>query len=170
MRICVDVPEETNERLMAYIIATYGTRIMNRKSEVMRDALREYLSNRAIDKSSNREISKAPPIGEKKSEKEIAPLIKRTEIAPKADVPDETKKPKGHGGKAPYESQYPEIAARVMELWAGGKRKGGMSRDAVAAKLREEGIAMSAAQVGLDIFEHFNPSEARKSFYFFRSE
>lgn len=51
------------------------------------------------------------------------------------------------GGPPPFEEQHPEIATRVMELWSGGKRAGGLSRDAVAAKLREEGIEISAAQV-----------------------
>lgn len=40
-----------------------------------------------------------------------------------------------------------EKAARVLELWAGGKRKGGLSRDAVARKLQAEGVSISAAQV-----------------------
>jgi plasmid stability protein len=52
-----------------------------------------------------------------------------------------------HGGPPPYEEQHPEIAARVLELWAGGKRKGGLSRDAVAEALRAEGIPMTAATV-----------------------
>jgi ribosome-binding protein aMBF1 (putative translation factor) len=52
-----------------------------------------------------------------------------------------------HGGPSPYEEQHPEIAARVLELWAGGRRKGGMSRDAVAEQMQAEGIPMTAATV-----------------------
>lgn len=52
-----------------------------------------------------------------------------------------------HGGPTPYEDQHPEIAARVLKLWAGGKRKGGMSRDAVARQMHAEGISISAAQI-----------------------
>jgi hypothetical protein len=60
----------------------------------------------------------------------------------------EEKKPRPwHGGPPPYEEQHPAVAARVLELWAGGKRKGGLSRDAVARKLQAEGIEISAAQV-----------------------
>lgn len=51
------------------------------------------------------------------------------------------------GGPPPFEEQHPEIATRVMELWAGGKRAGGLSRDAVAAKMQSEGIQIEASQV-----------------------
>jgi plasmid stability protein len=52
-----------------------------------------------------------------------------------------------HGGPTPYEDQHPEIAARALKLWAGGRRKGGMSRDAVARQMQAEGISISAAQI-----------------------
>lgn len=52
-----------------------------------------------------------------------------------------------HGGPTPYEEQHPEIAARVLELWAGGSRNGGLSRDAVAKVMRSEGIQISAALI-----------------------
>ncbi len=72
-------------------------------------------------------------------------------IASRKTAPLEEDRQKGsrpwHGGPPPYEEQHPEVAARVLELWAGGKRKGGLSRDAVARKLQAEGIEISAAQV-----------------------
>lgn len=51
------------------------------------------------------------------------------------------------GGKVPYEDLHPEIAARVLDLWGGGKHKGGMSRTEIAELLQSEGIPMTAAIV-----------------------
>lgn len=53
----------------------------------------------------------------------------------------------GKGGPPPYEEEHPKEAARILELWAGGKRKGGMSRHTVAKVMREEGTPMTAAIV-----------------------
>lgn len=123
MKLSFEISDELSLRFKRYLLDIYGTTYRVQQPELQK-ALELYLE------------SKAPPIGEKKPEKE--------------KVPPETKEPEGrkwHGGKAPYESQYPEIAARVMELWAGGKKNGGMSRDAVARALRDEGIQISAAVV-----------------------
>lgn len=66
-------------------------------------------------------------------------------------IPKEEKKPSPsrpwHGGPPPYEEQHPEIATRVLAMWAGGSKKGGMSREAVAKALRAEGIPMTAGTV-----------------------
>jgi len=89
------------------------------------------------------EVASFAKLGGTKAPKEKAPLD--------IESPREEKARKGarpwHGGPRPYEDQHPEIAARVLELWAGGRRKGGMSRDAVAKALRAEGIPISAAQI-----------------------
>lgn len=89
------------------------------------------------------EVAEFAKLGGAEAPREKAPLD--------IESPRKEKAQKGarpwHGGPTPYEDQHPAIAARVLELWAGGKRKGGMSRDAVARKLRAEGIEISAAQV-----------------------
>jgi hypothetical protein len=65
--------------------------------------------------------------------------------------PLEEKRPKGsrpwHGGPPPYEERHPEIAARVLAMWAGGSKKGGMSREAVAKALQADGIPMTSGTV-----------------------
>jgi hypothetical protein len=70
---------------------------------------------------------------------------------PSQSSPPEEKKPSPsrpwHGGPPPYEEQHPEIAARVLAMWAGGSKNGGMSREAVAKALRAEGIPMTAGTV-----------------------
>ena len=66
-------------------------------------------------------------------------------------IPKEEKKPSPsrpwHGGPPPYEERHPEIAARVLAMWAGGSKKGGMSREAVAKALQADGIPMTSGTV-----------------------
>jgi hypothetical protein len=60
----------------------------------------------------------------------------------------EEKKPRPwHGGPPPYENQHPEIAARVLAMWAGGAKKGGMGRKAVTKALQAEGVQITEAIV-----------------------
>ena len=52
-----------------------------------------------------------------------------------------------HGGPPPYEEQHPEIAARVLAMWAGGAKKGGMGRRAVTKALQADGVDITEAIV-----------------------
>jgi len=89
------------------------------------------------------EVAAFAKLGGSAPPKEKAPL----DIESRKRKPARTDARPWHGGPRPYEADHPEIAARVMELWAGGKRKGGLSRDAVAEQMQAEGIPMTAATV-----------------------
>jgi len=55
-----------------------------------------------------------------------------------------------HGGRPPLEETHPELAARILAMWAGGKQRGGMSREKVSKLLRAEKLcpALECGHIG----------------------
>lgn len=120
MKHCIELSSDEDAQLSDYIHARYGARSHGKVSVVLREALREYLSNHAIVQS----------------------ILQKSTAAARIDKPEketfaaEGPEPRGsnRAGPLPLEVRDPAKAKEILDFYAGGEARGGHSRRKTAEK------------------------------------